>query len=59
MGTPPTPMPTFMCTGMRAAAMQGLTYVRARAEFQAADSTVEVFTAGPNTVAPACCTTAS
>ena len=39
--------------------MQGLTNVRARAEFQAVDSAVEVFTAGPNTVAPACCTTAS
>jgi hypothetical protein len=25
IGTPPTPMPTFMCTGMRASAMHGLT----------------------------------
>ena len=39
--------------------MQGLTNVRARALFQATDLVVTVLTAGPNTVAPACCTTAS
>ncbi len=44
---PPTPMPTFMWTGMRAAAMQGLTKLKARAVFQATDLLVFVLTAGP------------
>jgi hypothetical protein len=47
IGMPPTPMPTFMWTGMRAAAMQGLTKLRARAVFQATDLLVFVLTAGP------------
>ncbi len=37
MGTPPTPIPAFMCTGMVASAVTGLTSVQARAVFQASD----------------------
>ena len=53
MGTPPTPMPTFMCMGIVASCTQGLTMVRARATFQATVRVVLTFTAGPKIVTPA------
>ena len=37
MGTPPTPMPTFMWTGIADSCTQGLTIVSERATFQATD----------------------
>ena len=57
IGTPPTPMPTFGCTGISASAMHGLISVQARAVFQATVFVVFTLTAGPKTVAPAACTT--
>ena len=59
IGTPPTPMPTLAWTGMRATAMHGFMNVSARAMFQATVRLVLTLTAGPNTVAPARCTTSS
>jgi hypothetical protein len=53
IGTPPTPIPTFMWTGMVASSTQGFTRVQARATFQATDLPVLTLTAGPKMCAPA------
>ncbi len=53
IGTPPTPIPTFMWIGIVASSTQGFTMVQARATFQAAVLPVFTLTAGPNMWAPA------
>ncbi len=53
MGTPPTPMPPFRCTGTVAASQQGLAMVSVRATFQAIDLPVLTLIAGPKMVTPA------
>ena len=50
IGTPPTPMPPFKCTGTVAASQHGLAIVSVRATFQAIDLPVFTLIAGPKMV---------
>ena len=49
-------MPQLTCTGISAISMAGLMNVMARAMFHAVDLPELMLTAGPYTLAPACCT---